>query len=292
MTIKHSIKKTDKNTHEIKLHIPWDSITAEFDKAFAALAEDVTVEGFRKGKAPKAVAEKHIPREKVYDTMLRTYLPEQYERIVKEEKIEPVYTPKIELSKAKENEDWEITFLVAVRPEVKLGDYKKVVKEAKEKAEAPKILIPGKDDAKEEKEPTEAQKREASLQAALNALTEKIKVEISDVIIEDELHNRFHKLQDDLNRLGISPETYAQSRKTTEEGLKEEMRKEIEEGYKMEFILQEIADQEKIQVEKEDVEKMMSNLQSEEEKKAFIQNMYYYASLLRKQKILDYLMGL
>jgi FKBP-type peptidyl-prolyl cis-trans isomerase (trigger factor) len=74
--------------------------------------------------------------------------------------------------------------------------------------------------------------------------------------------------------------------------MKEEMRKEVEELYKTEFILQEIADKENITVEKEELEKIFSGISDEKEKQAVAQNMYYYASLMRKQKTLDYINNL
>jgi len=70
---KHTIKKLPKSTIEIVLDIPWDIIQSEYAKAFDVLAADLTVEGFRKGKAPKSIAEKSLPKDKVYDKMISSY---------------------------------------------------------------------------------------------------------------------------------------------------------------------------------------------------------------------------
>ncbi len=287
---KHSIKKLPKQTLEITLDIPWSKIQGEYEKTFTKMMADVTVEGFRKGKAPRAVVEKNLPKDRVYDTMIRTLLPEQYEQIVKEKDLKPIYSPKIELVQAKENEDWQVRFLVPEKPEIDLKDYKAAVKKAKEESHKPEIWTPGKD--KEEVKPNEAQKKEMAIQAALNALLDKVKVEISDVILDEEVNARLMKLVEDLQKMGISVEQYVSSRGTTVDQLKEQFKKEIEETYQLEFILSEIAEQEKLAVEKEDLEKFMANLKDEKDKQAFMQNAYYYASLLRKQKVLEHLANL
>ncbi len=284
---KHSIKKLPKQTLEITVDIPWSKIQEEYEKTFTKMMGDVTVEGFRKGKAPRAVVEKNLPKDKVYDTMIRSLLPAEYEAIVKEKDLKPIYSPKIELIKAKENEDWQVRFLVPEKPEINLKDYKAIVKKAKDEAHKPEIWTPGKDKA--EVQPNEAQKKEMTIQSALNGLLDKVKVEISDVILDEEVNARLMKLVEDLQKMGISVEQYVTSRSTTVDKLKEQFKKEIEETYQLEFILSEIAEQEKLAVEKEDLEKFMANLKDEKDKQAFMQNAYYYASLLRKQKVLEHL---
>lgn len=286
---KHSIKKLPKQTLEITLEIPWETIEKEYEKAFVKMMEDLTVEGFRKGKAPRSVAEKNMAKDRVYDTMIRNYLPIQYEEIVKKEDLKPIYQPKIELVKAKEKETWEVRFLVPQKPEVNLKGYKEAVKKAKEDARKPEIWTPGKDKEEKPAEGTAAQKKEMTIQAALNALVDTVKVEISDVILDEEVNTRVMKLVEDLQKMGVGVDQYVTSRGTTVEKLKEQFRKEIEETYKIEFILSEIAEAEKLTVEQADLEKFMGNLKDEKDRKAFMQNAYYYASLLRKQKVLEHL---
>jgi trigger factor len=291
---KHSIKKLPKYTLEILLDIPWETIKQEYDKSFTKLMGDLTVEGFRKGKAPREVAEKNIPKDRVYDTMIRNYVPKEYEEIVKKEGLKPIYQPKIELVNAKENEDWQVKFLVPTKPDIDIKKYKDIVKKAKDEASKPEIWTPGKalGPASENEKPPEANatvKKEMAIQAALNALLDNVEVELSDVILDEEINARLMKLVEDLQKMGLSVEQYVQSRNTTVESMRGQFRKEISETYKLEFILSEIAEQEKLTVEKEDLEAFMANLKDEKDKQAFMQNAYYYASILRKQKVLDHI---
>jgi len=100
------------------------------------------------------------------------------------------------------------------------------------------------------------------------------------------------RLLDDIQKIGLTVDNYLKSKKLTMEQLKASYRKEIEDTYKLEFILSEIADRENISVEKEDLDKLFSNIKEEKERKAAEANSYFYASILRKQKTLDYLLSL
>ena len=76
------------------------------------------------------------------------------------------------------------------------------------------------------------------------------------------------------------------------DSLKAQFRKETEDTYKLEFLLSEIADKEDIKVEKADIDKLFVNIKDDKERKQAEQNSYYYATILRKQKTLDYLISL
>ena len=275
----HSIKKLPKSTLEISISIPWKDIQTEYTKAFAVIQKDTSIEGFRKGKAPKEVAEKHIKREDVYNNLLQTYVPSIYSEIVKKENLKPIISPKLDLKSAAENKDWDLVIHVAQVPTVTLGKYKEAVKAAKKEV------------AQVTQEDKNKQKQ-AEFQASLAATLTAAKVEVSDLIVEDELSARLARIVDDVQKIGLTMEKYLESKKMTKEDFNNQIREEITETYKMEFVLQKIADEEKIQVEKEELEKMLAAVTNPKEKEAAMKNMYYYASLLRKQKTLDYLSSL
>jgi len=96
-----------------------------------SLSADTKVEGFRKGKAPADLVNKKLRQEKIYDELIRKLLPDIYEHIIKTEKLEPAISPKVELKKALEKEDWLIEFTVALKPHVTIPEYKKIVTEVK-----------------------------------------------------------------------------------------------------------------------------------------------------------------
>lgn len=284
-------KKTlPKNTIELTITIPWSDISKLYDISFESLRKDLQVEGFRKGKAPKNIAEKKIRRDEVYDHLLRANASEWYSEIVKKEDLKPIIAPKVELKKAQEKTEWILVMTTAEAPDVKLGNYKEKAQKTASEKKKDDIWVPGKDP-----EPTqeEKDKKESALfQAKLAAILEEAKVEISDLILEEELNRKLAKLVDDVQRVGLTMDAYLSSRNTTQEKLKDQMKKEIEDAYKMEFVIQKIADEAKIEVGKEDFDKLIDNLKDDKDKETAKKNMYYYASLMRKQKTLEYISSL
>ena len=93
------------------------------EKAFNKLAENVTVDGFRKGKAPRNLIEKKIDMMKVLDEAINSLLPKIYEEILTEDKIRPYARPQVDVTKVSDTE-LEVKFVLVTAPEVKLGQYK------------------------------------------------------------------------------------------------------------------------------------------------------------------------
>ena len=279
-----------KNTVEIVLTVPKEDIVKEYEAAFKKLMQELEVEGFRKGKVPKSIAEKHLSRDMVYEQVIRSFVPRVYSEIVQKENLKPIVSPRIDFAKAKENEDWELKFTTALAPKVLLGKYKEKIQAAKKELSKSDIWIPGKS-----KEPTEEEKekkKQAEFQAGLQALLTEAKVEIADVILDEEVEKRLTKLVDDVQKVGLTMDSYLKSKNITKEQLSSQIRKEIEESYKIEFILQEIADSENIKVEQVDLERIFATIKDEKEKESAKKNAYYYAAVLRKQKTLDYINSL
>jgi len=286
----YSYKKNllPKNTVELIIDIPKQEIKNAYQKAFLSLQKELTLPGFRKGSVPKELAEKNIKKEKVYEKLIADLIPRIYEEIIKKENLTPLSLPKIELLKAKEEEDWQIKITLAQKPIVDLKNLKTIIQKIKAEQKKEEIWVPGK--TQKEKENQEV-KNQKLLNLILNALLKEIPCEISDLLIEEELSNRLASLLDDIKKIGLTVDAYLKSKNLTVEQLKEQYRKEIEETYKLEFILLAIADKENITVEKQDLEKIFVNLSPEERKNAEA-NSYFYASILRKQKTLDYLLNL
>jgi trigger factor len=289
---KYSKKSLPKTTFELIIDIQKSAIKKEYDGAFEKLLGELEVEGFRKGKVPKKIGEKHVKKEDIYKNVIQSLIPRIYEEIVKKEDIKPITNPKIELTKAKDDEDWQIKLTVASRPDVKLPDLKKISSDVKGNSKKEDIWVPGKD----VKTPTDTQEGERQKQKMLNALLEallkKSSVEIPDLLIDAELEQRLASTLDEIQKIGLTVDAYLKSKNTTMDELKAKLRKEIDETYKVEFILNEIADKQSIQVEQSDLDKIFENIKDEKEKVSAKQNAYFYASIIRKQKTLDYLLNL
>ncbi len=283
----YKLNKLPKNTVEINVDIPKATIEEEYSVAFKKLQADLTIKGFRKGKVPKNLAEKHLKKEDVYQELVKSLLPKLYEEIVKKENLRPIINPKIELIKAKADEDWQIKITIAEKPAVTLLDYKELVKKIKAENKKKDIWVPGK--TQQNKEP-DSKKQQELLNQILASILKVSKCEIPDLILEEEVNQKLANLLTDIQKIGLTVESYLKSKNLTQEELKKRYRQEAEETYKLEFILVEIADKEGIKVEQKDLDKLFENITDKNEREKAINNSYFYASVLRKQKTLDYLM--
>lgn len=93
------------------------------EKAFNKLAENVTIDGFRKGKAPKNLVRSKIDQMKVLDEAINALLPKAYQEILEQDGIRPYARPQVDVTKVSDAE-LEFKFILVVAPEVKLGKYK------------------------------------------------------------------------------------------------------------------------------------------------------------------------
>lgn len=130
----------EKNTKEIIIKIDGAEWKDAQDKAFKKANEKVKIDGFRKGKAPKDVFIKKYGIESLYMDAADLVLEKAYTQMLQDNKdLEIVARPDIEIKSI--NEDGiEFKFVLTLKPEVKLGKYKKLgVK--KEKVEVSKEEI-------------------------------------------------------------------------------------------------------------------------------------------------------
>lgn len=286
----YNIEKKAKNTYVFLIHIYTKTIITRYEKSFQKLLATLEVEGFRKGKVPKNIAEKHIQKEEVYKELIQSLIPEIYEEIVKKENRKPILSPKIELIRAKEGEDWQIKITVAEKPAVQLGDYKQIIKAIKAESEKSDIWTPGKDNSK--KEVQDEKKKQKILNDILSSLLKETKCEIPDLILEEELNKRLTRLVDDVQKIGLSVESYLKSKNITHDALKKSYTREIEDTYKLEFILSEISEKENITVEKKEMDEFFAHINEPKEREMARKNAYFYATVLRKQKTIDFLLSL
>ena len=98
-------------------------VEASLQKAYSRLVKKVRVPGFRKGKAPREVLERHLGHEGLLDEALNSLVPEAYTEAVKEQGLEPVAQPHLEVV---QTDPVIFKAVVPLRPEVKLGDYQQV----------------------------------------------------------------------------------------------------------------------------------------------------------------------
>ncbi len=119
------VEKTE-NANEVKLEI---TIEAEkFDEAMKKVyfksAKYFNIPGFRKGKAPMNIVEKYYGKEIFYEDAFNEVVPEEFEQALKDNNIEAVSRPDIDIKQIGKGQDLIFTAVVQTKPEAELGKYK------------------------------------------------------------------------------------------------------------------------------------------------------------------------
>ncbi len=280
-------KKSEKNTtFQANVKINIDQINKAKEQAIENLRKNLKLPGFRKGKVPKDVALKKLTESDILQETAKIVFSDVFLNIVKNEKLSPFGEPSIEPIEISFSKSWRFIIKIPLKPKITLPDYKTVVKNIKSEFKKNEIWAPGKD----KKEVNEKVKKDMLLNKILEELLEKTKLEISELIIEKEVKKRLASLIDDVRKAGLTFDEYLKAKNTDVESIKKRFREEIEGIYKMELMLEEIANKENIEVKQEEIEKLL-NIKPEDKEK-FAQTQYYYAMLLRKQKTLEFLLDL
>ena len=94
------------------------------DQACKRLANRVSIPGFRKGKAPRMIVERHVGKDAVLQEAFDIVAPKALSKAFDEQKIDPVTRPSVDIETLEEGKDLVFKATVTPRPEVKLGDYK------------------------------------------------------------------------------------------------------------------------------------------------------------------------
>ncbi len=98
-------------------------VEESMEKAYERLVKRTRIPGFRKGKAPRPIFERHVGRENLFDDALDILIPDVYKKAVSEKNIEAFAQPMIEIT---QKEPVILKAIVPLKPTVKLGDYKSI----------------------------------------------------------------------------------------------------------------------------------------------------------------------
>jgi FKBP-type peptidyl-prolyl cis-trans isomerase (trigger factor) len=280
-------------TIELTITVPWANVDTTYNAVVEDIVKQTEISGFRKGKAPRAVVEEKLDKTKTYEDVLKRLIPQVYSDAVEQHKIKPIVSPKIELKEATEKKDWIIRALTCERPTLTLGDYKAAIRELKA-SKAKKIWVPGQDaTAGSGQGPGEKDKpTKPSLDELLKALYDTTTVQMPALLLEQEVNRLLSDLIDQTRKLGMSVEQYLSSTGRNAESIRKEYEEQAKRTLSLEFSLEEVADKEGVLISDDDIATVIKTAKTDAEKKTLESQRYYIASVLRRQKTLDFLASL
>src|SRR5689334_8660825 len=106
---RYSLEKKADGTIVIKVVVPAGDVEQTREKIVDELVKQVELPGFRKGAAPRKIAEEKLNKQAVQEEVLKKVLSEEYVAAVKQLAINPIVNPRIHVEQFTEGTDLEFT---------------------------------------------------------------------------------------------------------------------------------------------------------------------------------------
>lgn len=289
--VKTEVERLPKNTVKIQITVPAEEVKKTYAEVAGEMCQNVEVSGFRKGKAPRELAEKQLDRKTVENRVLEHLLNHAVGTAIKEHLLKPIAHPKVEISQYAQDKDLIFTASLAERPTPELGDYQKTLKEFRQKkAAAPVLYGPDGQPTKDKN----GKKETVKIEELLDALLAQATLEVPDLLVEDEVNRMLARLVDQTSRLGLTIEEYLKSQNKTAEQLRQGYRQQAEQTLKYEFLLAELGTLENIKVEEKEIEDTILAAPDEKTRESFRQpeGRLYITAVLRNNKTVQRVMEL
>lgn len=126
------VEKLEKNMAKLTIEVSSEEFENAIAKAYKKNKNKISMPGFRKGKAPRAMIEKMYGKGIFYEDAANSIIPDAYADAAKESELEIVAQPEIDVTQIESGKPFIFTATVALKPEVTLGKYKGIEVEKKE----------------------------------------------------------------------------------------------------------------------------------------------------------------
>jgi trigger factor len=120
------VEKLEKNMAKLTIEASAEEFEKAIEKAYQKNKGKMSVQGFRKGKAPRKLIEKMYGKNVFWEEAANIIIPEAYSKAVDECDLEIVSQPSVDVTQIEAGKPFIFTAEVATKPEVKLGAYKGV----------------------------------------------------------------------------------------------------------------------------------------------------------------------
>lgn len=208
--------------------IPWTQVQAAYQSQLQEIANTVTLDGFRPGKAPLPMVEEKIGKKRIFSDVIQKVLPSSYQTEIKNRNLVPMISPRVKALVLDEGKDWQFEIAVVTKPGVVLENLEVKLRDAL----APgKIITPGKPE----------QTKEERMRLAFDTVLATVKVDLPLLLIEEEVNFRLSQLVDQLQTIGLTVEQYLSSKQLTSETLHQSYEKTAREALKLNLALDKIA---------------------------------------------------
>ncbi len=121
--MKAELEKLSPTAVKFSITVPFEELQPSLDRAYARIAKQVNIPGFRKGNVPSRIIDQRVGRGVVLEEALNDAIPSAYDEAVRDHKIVPVGRPAVDVTELAEDSHIAFTAEVEVRPEFDLPGF-------------------------------------------------------------------------------------------------------------------------------------------------------------------------
>ncbi len=296
---KKSVKKTDAASQDTQqptlisenttftITLKADDIATTKQKVLQKAQQQAKFEGFRKGKAPLALVEERLGENRVRDMVLEELLSDAYIAHIRENDLQPLTDPAVSAESVEEGKDWVFKVEIAETPDFELGEYQKIVTDTKKKHDLWKEKAAKSDTEKDAENVSPEMKRQQQISALLEAILEKVTIQIPELLVRKETERALHEFGHQLEHMNVTLDDYLEKVGKSIQDIHQEYAARSLMNLQVEFLLGAIVRTEKIELPEKEVEAILSQVENPSAE----QRQYVIASLL-KQRAVDHLLTL
>ncbi len=120
----YTVENLEKSMAKITITVSAEDFETAMVRSYNKNKKSISIQGFRRGKAPRKMIEKMYGPEVFYEDAANFAIPDAYEEAAKECGLDIVSRPEIDVVDIEKGKEFVFTAIVAVKPEVTLGEYK------------------------------------------------------------------------------------------------------------------------------------------------------------------------
>ncbi len=122
--MKVSVEKLPTSEAVLDVEVTWDEMQKASDKAYRKLVQQVDVQGFRRGKAPRTILERKLGKEYIYQEGLDELITQTYRTALQEHELTPISQPKVDAPVFEMEQPYHFSLTIPIITSPVLGDYK------------------------------------------------------------------------------------------------------------------------------------------------------------------------
>ena len=272
--MKVEVKKIDAVKRKLKFEVPKEKVAQTFDEVYQEFGKVAKIKGFRPGKVPRHILEAEHGKT-AENEVIKKLIPQIYQEGIVKENLTPIDMPEIN-DVALKNGILNFTALLEIRPEVMVRDYKgiKITRKTSEvldeemnktleyfqkgQGQERQVIVddafarglgyPSLEDFKRQLESDKDRQNRADIEnQIIENLLSKAKMSVPLSLVKKQIERRIQQAHQRLHEQGVSEEEI----KKREEAMRQELQEPVEKDIKVYFILDKIAELEKIEVKEQ-----------------------------------------